>query len=71
MAENFEQIKPEDNMTPAKIKKLKRAANFYALKNPNLINENLGWRIDMVAIEIPKGEINHSEKFIIRHYENI
>ena len=71
MQNNFDDIKPEDNMTPAKIIKLKRAANFYALKNENLINENLGWRIDMVAVEIPNGEIYHPEKFLIRHYENI
>ena len=68
---NFDDIKPEDNMTAAKIIKLKRAANFYALKNDELIDENFGWRIDMVAIEIPQGEIYHPEKFLIRHYENI
>ena len=71
MSDNRNEIKPEDNMTSAKIKKLKRAANFYALKNTNLVDENLGWRIDVVAIEIPSGEINNPKKFLIRHYENI
>ena len=71
LANNRDDIKPEDNMTPAKIKKLKRAASFYAFKNDNLVNESLGWRIDVVAVEIPSGEIYNPEKFLIRHYENI
>ncbi len=71
LSNNRDKIKPEDNMTSAKIGKLKRAANFYALKNSALIDENLGWRIDVVAIEIPNEEIYHQEKFMIRHYENI
>jgi len=36
---NFDDIKPEDNMTAAKIIKLKRAANFYALKN----DKHIAW----------------------------
>ena len=71
LASNLDDIKPEDNMTFSKIKKLKKAANFYAIKNNNLVDEKMGWRIDVVAIEIPNEELYHPEKFIIRHYENI
>ncbi len=66
-----DRIKPEDNMTPAKIKKFKKIAAFYAAKNPKLIDENRGWRIDVVAIEMPIGEYDDWKRFEIRHYENI
>lgn len=66
-----DRIKPEDNMTLAKIRKFKKIAAFYAAKNYKLINENRGWRIDVVAIEIPAGEWRDWKKFQIRHYENI
>lgn len=58
---------PEDQMTAHKISKFKRVAEFYANKNPQLINATKGWRIDVVTVLL-------STSFappIIQHYENI
>ncbi|MBI4992465.1 MAG: YraN family protein [Candidatus Harrisonbacteria bacterium] len=46
-------ILPEENLTAAKLKKLKRTASLYAGFNENLIDDERGWRIDLVAIMIP------------------
>ena len=43
---------PEENLTAAKLKKLKRTAAFYAGYNQDLINDEKGWRIDLVAISL-------------------
>ena len=58
---------PEDNMTSAKLKKLRRACEAFAGKRPELINEKRGWRIDLLAVVLGDG----SEQPTIRHYENI
>lgn len=42
---------PEDNLTAAKLKKLRRVCEEFTLKNPDLVNEKKGWRIDLIAIE--------------------
>jgi putative endonuclease len=58
---------PEDNMTGDKLRKISRACRIFAGKHPELINEEKGWRIDLVAIDIGiDGGIKD-----IRHYENI
>ncbi len=58
-------ITPEDNMTTAKIRKTKRAAEAYANARPKLVGDR-GWRIDVVAVDIHRnGGVD------IRHYENI
>ncbi len=65
-------IAPEDNMTSAKIKKFKRIAQFYAAKNPKLIDEEKGWRMDVVAIDMPDNSNAYDFRAPqIRHYENI
>jgi putative endonuclease len=56
---------PEDEMTQAKIKKLKKICEYFALKNQNLINQP-GWRIDLLAITI-----KNNNEYLINHYENI
>lgn len=56
---------PEDQMTSAKIRKLRRTCEFLANKYPEFINEKRGWRID--AICLTKLENN----FEIKYYENI
>ena len=43
---------PEENLTAAKLKKLKWTASLYAGYNQNLINDEKGWRIDLVAISL-------------------
>ncbi len=67
---------PEDQMTAHKISKFKRIAEFYANKNPKLVNEEKGWRVDAVTVLVPQYEAGMTEedffKFAtIRHYENI
>lgn len=58
-------IDPEMQMTVAKIKKLKRAATLYAGHYPELIDDNKGWRIDLLALTI------NGENCVAKHYENI
>lgn len=57
-------LKPEDNLTSAKLRKLQHTASLYANAHPDLLT-NSGWQIDLVAIEM--GELGNE----IRHYENI
>lgn len=59
-------LQPEEQMTCAKRKKFARAAMLYAGANQDVINNNKGWRLDVVAIIL----IGQSD-YHIRHYENI
>ena len=59
-------LNPEDNLTAAKLQKLQRTAILYANDNPQLINDERGWRIDLIAITL----INGKEP-LIKHFENI
>ncbi len=59
-------LTPEDNITQQKMNIVKRMANFFARQHPELIDEEKGWRIDLIAIDLSK-----NGKFSIRHYENI
>lgn len=59
------ELKPEDNLTFSKLKKVQRTAQLFVGKHSELINEDRGWRIDLVAICLT---LNKSE---IAHYENI
>ena len=58
-------LKPEDQMSSAKIEKFKKAAMLYAGHNQKLINDKKGWRLDVVTL-VKKGD-----GFEVRHYENI
>lgn len=64
--QSHDKLKPEDNLTLAKLKKIIRTASLFAGKHPELIDEKRGWRIDLIAITIFDDE-NSS----IEHYENI
>lgn len=67
-------ITPEENLTAAKSRKLKRTASLYAGFNSNLINDEKGWRIDLVAITIPDLVVGLTDllKYCdIKHFENI
>ncbi len=59
-------LMPEDNLTVAKRRKISRACQLFAAQRPELIKENKGGRIDLVAISINNGGKNE-----IKHYENI
>jgi len=69
-------LKPEDNLTKTKKEKLARTCEQFVLMNPELMNEQRGWRIDLLAIEL-RG-VEHEETLTnlincdnIKHYENI
>ncbi|MEK7478720.1 MAG: YraN family protein [Patescibacteria group bacterium] len=70
-------LNPEENLHSNKLKKIKRTAYLYANSHPELINNNKGWQIDLVAIEIncENPESLATKELLklstIRHYENI
>lgn len=70
-----EAIAPEDNMTPAKIRKTRKIAAMYANDNPKSMDENAGWRIDLVAISIPEDAESSLTDLIknceIKYFENV
>lgn len=59
------QLKPEDQMTKAKIGKFKKIAQYYASLHPELVDDNKGWRLDLITLTI------YNKDCIIKHYENI
>ena len=59
-------LKPEDQLTASKLKKLSRTASIYANNNQKLIKEARGWRIDLIAMAL-----NHTNNPVISHYKNI
>jgi len=61
------QHKPEDNFTTHKFNKVKRVCEFFAASHDELIDEERGWRVDLVAVEF----FEEDEGCIIRHYENL
>ncbi len=56
---------PEDNLTAAKLAKMRKMAEAFANGNPQLVGKN-GWRIDLLAIAV-----NPDGNTAIRHYENL
>lgn len=60
-------LMPEDNLTTAKFRKISRACEFFARQHPELINEDKGWRIDLLAVDIGMD----GKALDVRHYENI
>jgi putative endonuclease len=59
-------LKPEDNFTQQKLRNVNRMAQFFAAAHPELIDDEKGWRVDLVTVEI-----SQNGKYAIRHYENI
>lgn len=57
---------PEDNMTPTKKEKISRACRQFAAEHEDLVREDRGWRIDLIAISI-KEDGGHEA----RYYKNI
>lgn len=58
-------IRPEDHLTSGKRKKISRAASLYAGGHPELINDERGWRLDLIALNARDGG------FAVEHYQNI
>lgn len=61
-----EALAPEDNVSAAKLRRLRRTCEAFVAKNPHLLDEKKGWRIDLVAISL-----RSAKEPEIRHYENI
>lgn len=65
-------LKPEDNLTKAKLQKLKRTASLYAGSHPELVSEKRGWRLDLITVLMKNDLLTDSqENCEIRHWENI
>lgn len=60
------ELLPEENLTTAKLRKLQRTAFLYAGNHPELVDDEKGWRIDLVAVTIFQ-----NGAYKINHYENI
>ena len=65
-AGEYKTLIPEDNLTKDKFKKISRICRIFAGFHKELIDERIGWRIDLIAITLQKD--GSSE---INHYENI
>jgi putative endonuclease len=64
-------LKPEDQMSAAKIRKFRRTAELYAGSHEELIKDEKGWRLDLIALVKKDGKFGEESIFEIRHYENI
>ncbi len=69
---------PEENLSFAKLKKLQRTCFLYANAHHNIINDDRGWRIDLLAINLNSDSEEQTDSLTefhkscdIRHYENI
>ena len=60
-----EYLKPEDQMSKAKLLKFRKAAMLYAGHNQKLVNDTKGWRLDVVTL------VKRGDAFELKHYENI
>jgi putative endonuclease len=57
---------PEDNLTKNKFRKISRACRLFAGFHEELIDEDGGWQIDLIAVTLNEDGENE-----ISHYENI
>ena len=60
-------LTPEDNLSGGKLRKITRACEFFSRRYPNIINEEMGWRMDLLAVDMGVD----GKMIDIRHYENI
>ena len=60
-------LRPEDQMSSAKLRKLRRTCAAYCAERPEDVYEERGWRIDVLAISMP----NNTDARSVRQYENI
>jgi putative endonuclease len=59
-------LMPEDNLSHAKYRKMAKASEIFLLRHAELIYENRGWQIDLVAVLLINRKFSD-----LRHYENI
>lgn len=66
---------PEDNLTAAKLLKLRRTCEVFANSKSRLkfMSEDKGWRIDLITVALPPDYhlTNDINNCIIHHYQNI
>ena len=60
-------LSPEDNFTISKFRKIKRLCEMFVAKHKKIINWKVGWRIDLITIEIYETK----NKILIKHYKNV
>lgn len=65
MTENYGGLKPEDQMTSAKIKKFKKVAALYAGHRQDLVDDKKGFRLDLLALTRTEDDC------VVTHYENV
>ena len=63
-----EKFSPEENVTFAKMSKMRRMIEGFVPENQSLLDSRRGYRADLIAILLRK---NDSEVLDIRHYESI
>lgn len=68
---SWQLLTPEEHLTAAKLKKLRRTASLYAGHRQELIKDKTGWRIDLVAINLPAYLTESLRNCVINHYENL
>jgi putative endonuclease len=61
------ELKPEDQLTGAKLQKLQRTAQLYAGHYPELMDNAKNWQIDLIAILLNQ----RSRESEIKHHQNI
>ena len=65
-------FKPEDHFGREKARKFSRAVQLFAGKHRDLIDEGIGYRVDLIAIEISDPLLTNWRKdCVIRHYKNV
>lgn len=65
-------LMPEDHANPAKLKRVARMGELFVAKHPELMDEEGGWRIDLVAIRHQGGELTENlNNVIITIYHNV
>lgn len=71
----YDSISPEDNLTKKKLSKVQRTAAMFSAKHQDIVDDEMGWRIDLIAITLPathqKDLTFDYKNCIIKHYENI
>ena len=64
-------LKPEDNLTKAKLQKVRRTALLYAGSRQDLVNNKKGSRIDLISVSLSNTLTDMSNGVDITHWENV
>lgn len=65
--DNIAELMPEENLTVAKYRRLCRSAEAFSRRFRGLIDEEKGWRIDLITITLT----NNQDSCVLKHYQNI